>query len=495
MSQLSFELKSVFFKLFTLALIDKDRRSLLTKFDNLFECETTASNLFLISKSKENQHLKMASDQASNKRKVDDNYENPDISSRTKNFYLNEKSVDVYFICDDSNDERIPAHKVILSMASDAFDAMFHGELRERGDVRIADASAEGFKEFLKFFYFDQIKITMEHIEEVVYLCTKYVFTTSIKICESFLLDSLNIENVCFSYGLAITYNLNALKQKCEEIIVQNTLNVLQSDGFLKCDRFVLAEILKFDTLSCIEIDLFKWCMVWVKAAGREEKVTRRLIDKELGESFHDIRFGSMIDEHLTQLLSEYSNIFESDENQEIAQLIASKNFHSALFGWEPRPFPWNKKELFEMKIDRIHGERRNLHGHLAFNFSPKKTILLGKIELRTIYNKNDPKNTLTEENTFFNLLIFKKLLLDDEQYKIVLRQQVELKNLYGWYYVILHKPVVVSPRYVYSIRVVPKKRSTIGGNLMKDTQDLSDKILGFKSFICKNISSKDYRL
>lgn len=207
---------------------------------------------------------------------------------------LDTDSADVYFICNGSNDERIPAHKAILGVTNDAFRAMFYGDLCERGDIKILDASAEAFREFLQFFYRDAVNLTMDHIHDVVYLVKKYFVPQFLSICERFLLDSVTIENVCFSYALAVRFDLSDLKAKCEEIITQNSVAVFQTADFLECDKLILDHILKLQMLSCTELQVFDACMAWVKAASEQQKVSRQVVMEHLGDLFFDIRFGAM---------------------------------------------------------------------------------------------------------------------------------------------------------------------------------------------------------
>lgn len=54
-----------------------------------------------------------------------------------------------------SNSDRIvkiPAHKKVLAASSPVFDAMFNDLLKENGDVKIGDISANAFREFLQIF-------------------------------------------------------------------------------------------------------------------------------------------------------------------------------------------------------------------------------------------------------------------------------------------------------------------------------------------------------
>lgn len=78
----------------------------------------------------------------------------------------------------DGKFERIPAHKLLLVAVSDVFRAMFNGSWKEKDEVKIVDNRINEFKEFLKFFYFGQVNITMDNVEYFVCLGVSGISTT-----------------------------------------------------------------------------------------------------------------------------------------------------------------------------------------------------------------------------------------------------------------------------------------------------------------------------
>lgn len=84
--------------------------------------------------------------------------------------YRDSKTADVHFTFESSNngaDTRIDAHKNLLAATSDVFGAMFYGEMKETGDIRVVDVSEAAFKEFLQYFYQRKVKLTAENVAEV----------------------------------------------------------------------------------------------------------------------------------------------------------------------------------------------------------------------------------------------------------------------------------------------------------------------------------------
>lgn len=167
---------------------------------------------------------------------------------------------------------------------------MFNGSWKEKEEVKIVDASAAAFKEFLQIFYVDQMKLTMENVAKVMDLGNRYDVIECFKACATFLKDQMTEDNVCLALGLAILYEKEDLKRFCSLFISENPTDVFDSAHFLECSRDVLAHILKLDCLKCSEVELFEASMAWVKAASEQDNITKELIETHLGDSFHDIR-------------------------------------------------------------------------------------------------------------------------------------------------------------------------------------------------------------
>lgn len=308
-------------------------------------------------------------------------YGNEFLSSMLRKLYLDCSTADVYFVFGSKlKDERIPAHKCLLTAGSDAFKAMFYGEMAEKSDIPIVDASVAAFQEFLQFFYRDDVQLTMENIFEVVNLANKY--NVCLKTCESFLQQSLIIENACSSYGLAILFDLKDLKAACETMIAENAIAIFQTASFLDCDLAVLSHILKMDNLSCTETRVFHACMDWVKEKSNETQLTLKIVHKHLGDSLFDIRFRSMTIEEFTELLVCYGNLFSSEEYQEIVRVIVTKDFYSKRFNGNPRQIQWNDGEVIECSRVKVENgiTTCSFQDIESTVFSSNAAILLGEI-------------------------------------------------------------------------------------------------------------------
>ncbi|XP_055326193.1 BTB/POZ domain-containing protein 6-A-like [Sitodiplosis mosellana] len=248
-----------------------------------------------------------------------------------KSLYLDDSTADVNFVF-ESEDVRVPAHKAMLAAASDVFTKMFYGDLPEEGDVKIVDTTAKAFKVFLQFFYLSKVKSREENAAEVMALGHKYNVARCTQICVDLLKKRLHIDNVCHSLSLAILFDLDELKQSCEEMIARNTMAVFKSHNFLESSKSVLAKILGMDILKCREKDVFEACMAWTKYTSKQNDLTKEIVEAHLGSSFYKIRFRSMTIKEFGALSLVYGAIFSLDQYKEIVHMISCPGFKPTLF-------------------------------------------------------------------------------------------------------------------------------------------------------------------
>lgn len=290
-------------------------------------------------------------------------YDNYVIASSVESLYLDAGTADVYFVFDHRNDdgtsERIPAHKNLLSITSDVFRAMFYGEWKVNGDVKMSTGhkkcpqTASAFKEFLQYFYLNKVKLTAGNVVEVMGLGHRYNVINCFNACVEFVSDNLTIENVCTGYGLAILYEQNELKERCERVITLNTGAVFNSASFLASDREILANILRLNLLSCTETDVFIACMSWIKAVTKQDELSKEIVRTKLDDLFYEIRFTSMTVEEFCLLNIRYGQLFTFDEYKYIIQkitlpkLFTSHPLAGPMFNNSPRQAQWVDNNVF----------------------------------------------------------------------------------------------------------------------------------------------------
>ncbi|KAJ6636352.1 BTB/POZ domain-containing protein 6-A [Pseudolycoriella hygida] len=264
--------------------------------------------------------------------------------------YLDEKTADIYFIC-GSQRQRVPAHKCILSKASDAFDKMFYGPMAEVGDIQLPDRSPEAFRNFLKFCYFDEVNLNLEHIVEIMDLTNKYCMPECLVVCGNFWAKHLTYDDICFAYHWAIFFGEAEFKKFCEQKICAHPQLVFQSSSFLNCEYTVLEHILELDSMWCEESIVLGACLNWARHAcvqtGSNPKCNENL-RSVLKDSLYKIRYGSMTLKEFREHMDTTDGLFsDAKEYEDIIRLLsgstelktgrfkANSRFQTSFFTWD----------------------------------------------------------------------------------------------------------------------------------------------------------------
>lgn len=369
------------------------------------------------------------------------------FSSIGEKLYLKSKKADVHFIFESNgNSERVPAHKILLASGSEVFDTMFYGSLKEQGDIKIVDASAEAFKQFLRLFYFNHIELTMETVAEVMYLSKKYDVMDCLEMCSVFLANKLTIENVISVIELAIIYDQLELRKLCESKIRLNSREILQSLSFLECDGQVVNHILKMDFLSCSETEVFESCMAWVKATSMEDELTREIIQTHLGDSFFDICFGSMSMDDFVKLLPLYGNLFSANEYNEILQTISKQQTQPKIFRESRQALHFDENKIIKCNrfVSSLSGKKYYAQDLAITTFSTNAPLLFGNFACFSLYNRNDD---LTKELHLFVTILSGSSLIEAQFATHVTHNNAA-------YHVKLPKPIIIKPDHKYSLRL-----------------------------------------
>ncbi|KAH9370456.1 hypothetical protein HPB48_000298 [Haemaphysalis longicornis] len=134
--------------------------------------------------------------------------------------------------------QRLPAHKFVLSVGSAVFDAMFNGALATHAEeVELPDVEPAAFLALLRFLYSDQVQIGAETVMTTLYTAKKRAFSTS------------------------PSWPPSAL-----DTIDKSTAEALAAEGFVDIDRDTLCAVLERDTLRIREVKLFAAALRWAEA-------------------------------------------------------------------------------------------------------------------------------------------------------------------------------------------------------------------------------------
>lgn len=254
-------------------------------------------------------------------------------------FAEREQTGDVIFVI---GKKRIRAHKNVLAAFSPKYKAQFYGSKRDKGEIHVQDISADAFEEFIKFFYGETVKFTLENVESILNQAKQCLINSFINECELFLIGSLNEKNEVWSYRLSLFYDLETLQDICEQKIRLDVPKLFSTTDFLECEQFVLAAILSLEPfVDCKESVIFEGCISWARAACQrkniDDKSTKNL-RAQLNGALGFICFGSFNIYKFVEINESYKGFFTPDEFIEITNIIGDlKNFKSANFNQKVR--------------------------------------------------------------------------------------------------------------------------------------------------------------
>ncbi|KAJ3646551.1 hypothetical protein Zmor_024135 [Zophobas morio] len=200
--------------------------------------------------------------------------------------YLNERYSDVTLIV---NDERLYAHKMILAVRSEYFEALFYGGMQEslQTEIHLSDVSSNtAFKLLLKYIYGACIpEVTSANTDlnlEVLILAQKYCMLDLQDGILEQLKTVINLDNICSILNVSNQYSFMEIRDTCHHFVESKPLEFLRVTNFKDLSKDSLSGVLKRSTFYAPEIEIFnavvQWCQKnkFVDDEGRlDESVLR----------------------------------------------------------------------------------------------------------------------------------------------------------------------------------------------------------------------------
>lgn len=237
--------------------------------------------------------------------------------------YLDHETADARFKIKVGNEfEYFPAHKIILSAASEVFRAMFYGPIKEKGDILIVDASPVAFKAFLEFFYKPKVALPSTDILNVINLCKKYEMPMETKACEEAIKCFATDDDICSVYAMAVFFELDDLIQFCESRIITKANSICSSAGFLECDRITFGKVIRLTAFSynfnaSQKVDA---CMAWAKAECTRKNLihTSANLKGQIKDVIGRIPFDELTIDGFKQFTAKYVDFFDTSDYHSI---------------------------------------------------------------------------------------------------------------------------------------------------------------------------------
>jgi len=169
-------------------------------------------------------------------------------------------------------EERIPAHRLVLGLASRPLRSMMgmDGNWPPTSTVRLPADDVATFKRLLEYIYTGRLELTPEVVLDTLKAAGFYELPELQEKCRFAITKFLRPASAVTAYESALQLEDNALEQRVAEYIDRNATAVLRSEGFFKLVHVEhVTRLLARDELRADEIDVFDAAAAWLRVPGR----------------------------------------------------------------------------------------------------------------------------------------------------------------------------------------------------------------------------------
>ncbi|CAH1788411.1 unnamed protein product [Owenia fusiformis] len=222
----------------------------------------------------------------------------------------------------------IYGHKLILSVGSPVFDAMFYGPVKETTDtINIPDIIPEAFLELVRFIYSERVQLTIDNVVEVKYAAKKYLVPQLEHPCDVYMKECLKVDTVCSLMNLCYSFRYDESVNQCLEFISANTTAVLRQDNFKSLHYELLKAVLELDPVTyTTELEMFEAAIQWAECKCLEEELepSPENIRTTLGDAIYLIHYGALTMEEYASFVSP-TRIIPPELSIEIFEILGTK--------------------------------------------------------------------------------------------------------------------------------------------------------------------------
>ena len=159
---------------------------------------------------------------------------------------LNNQSLfpDITFVVEG---KPIYAHKAILAVQCDQFQAMFTSGMKEsrESEVVIPSWSYSAFLTMLEFLYTGRVIDFQPKIAlDLLGLADAYTLVGLKRLCENMLIHNVDDENVSMLFSRSDQYRAEDLKKFCLNYVLKNYKEVCRTKGFKQLEKQLVEEVL-----------------------------------------------------------------------------------------------------------------------------------------------------------------------------------------------------------------------------------------------------------
>ncbi|XP_053678017.1 uncharacterized protein LOC128728419 [Anopheles nili] len=189
------------------------------------------------------------------------------ISSRQQALVNNQFSSDVTFLVGPEK-KRIYAHKIFLTLASEYFYVMFHGNFVEakKDEVVLEDVDPDVFLVILRYIYSRNVEITLDNARNIFDYAQKYMLPELIEQLGQFLVSRVDSSSVLRIFKDNSHYDYSEVNEACLFIIQDNPVFYFNHEDFTTIDMGRLSKILRLNKINCTIDQLQNALEIWEAA-------------------------------------------------------------------------------------------------------------------------------------------------------------------------------------------------------------------------------------
>uniref|UniRef100_A0A665XF96 Kelch-like protein 4 n=1 Tax=Echeneis naucrates TaxID=173247 RepID=A0A665XF96_ECHNA len=180
--------------------------------------------------------------------------------------YLQHKQLcDVLLI---AGDNKIPAHRLVLSAVSDYFAAMFTSDVREakQEEIKMEGVDPEALRSLVHFAYTGVLELKEETIESLLAAACLLQLSQVIQVCCNFLMKQLHPSNCLGIRSFADAQGCVDLLNVAHNYTMEHFLEVIQNQEFLLLPTAEIVKLLSSDDINVPDEEtIFQALMMWVR--------------------------------------------------------------------------------------------------------------------------------------------------------------------------------------------------------------------------------------